>query len=158
MTERYRVFIDMPRLLARIKGEEGFHSVSYWDDAPGGGGGQWTWGYGTAAPGPGATIDEKTAAVELEGEIWRSVGDYGTAFPADPPGLTDARHESLIDMLFNLGLPRFLGFKNTIAAIRSGEWSKAASLAKQSLWYKQVKGRARRIVRELDTGVFSPPE
>jgi lysozyme len=61
-------------------------------------------------------------------------------------------------MLFNLGLTRFLGFQNTIAAIRSGEWSRAASLAKQSLWYKQVGARARRIVRELDTGEFCPPE
>jgi GH24 family phage-related lysozyme (muramidase) len=158
MTERYRVFIDLPRLLARIKKEEGFRPESYWDDAPGGGGGQYTWGFGTVAPGPGATIDEETAAIELEGEIWGAVGDYRTAFPADPPGLTEARHESIIDMLFNLGLTRFLGFQNTIAAIRSGEWSRAASLAKQSLWYKQVGARARRIVRELDTGEFCPPE
>lgn len=150
--------MDINRLVTRIKREEGFRSESYWDDAPGGGGGQWSWGHGTVAPGPGAMIDEETAAIELEGEIWNAANDYRTAFPVDPPGLTEARHESLIDMLFNLGLTRFLGFKNTVAAIRSGEWSKAASLAKQSLWYRQVGGRARRIVREFESGLFSPPE
>jgi lysozyme len=149
--------MDINRLVDRIKREEGFRPDSYWDDAPGGGGGQYSWGYGTVAPGPGMTIDEETAAVELEGEIWRSVGDYQTAFPADPPGLTEARHESLVDMLFNLGLTRFLTFKNTIATIRRGEWAAAADLLRGSLWYKQVKGRARRVVRELDTGEFSSP-
>jgi GH24 family phage-related lysozyme (muramidase) len=157
MAEKYRVFIDMPRLMARIKKEEGFRPESYWDDAPGGGGGQHTWGFGTVAPGPGAIIDEETAAVELEGEIWNAIGDYRTAFPADPPGLTEARHESLVDMLFNLGLTRFLTFKNTIDDIRRGEWGTAADRLRGSLWYKQVKGRARRIVREFDTGEFSPP-
>jgi GH24 family phage-related lysozyme (muramidase) len=149
--------MDINRLVARIKKEEGFRSESYWDDAPGGGGGQYTWGYGTVAPGPGMTIDEETAAVELEGEIWNAVYDYEAVFLTEPPGLTDARHESLVDMLFNLGLTRFLTFKNTIDDIRRGEWETAADRLRGSLWYKQVKGRARRIVREFDTGVFSPP-
>ena len=149
--------MDINRLVVRIKKEEGFRPESYWDDAPGGGGGQWTIGYGTVATGPGAIIDEESAAIELEGEIWGSVGDYRTAFPADPPGLTEARHESLVDMLFNLGLTRFLTFKNTIDDIRKGEWAAAADRLRGSLWYKQVKGRARRIVREFDSGIFCPP-
>jgi len=147
--------MDISRLITRIKKEEGFRSESYWDDAPGGGGGQYSWGYGTMAPGPGATIDEETAAIELEGEIWESVEGYRFVFPVDPPGLTEARQESIIDMLFNLGISRFLAFKNTIEEIRHGEWTAAAERLKGSLWYKQVKGRARRIVQELDTGWFA---
>jgi GH24 family phage-related lysozyme (muramidase) len=144
--------IDMPRLLARIKQEEGFRSRAYWDDAPGGGGGQWTWGYGTKAPGQGAVTDEVEASKELEIAVWEAVGDYQTVFPVDPVGCTAARKESLIDMVYNLGLTRFYGFAPTIDLIREGAWTRAAGRIRNSLWYRQVGRRARRVVRELETG------
>lgn len=137
----------------RIKQEEGFRAESYWDDAPGGGGGQWTWGYGTLAPGPGHTITKEVATLELEKEIAWAEAEFVTVFPVDPPGITQTRREALVDMLFNLGLPRFSEFLHTIAAVRAGEWIKAAAHAQQSLWYGQVGARAKRIVRELQTGI-----
>jgi GH24 family phage-related lysozyme (muramidase) len=155
MPEKYRVIIDMPRLRARIKKEEGFRAESYLDDAPGGGtGNRWTWGYGTVAPGPGAVTNEVEASEELEFALWNAIVDYQTIFPDDPVGCTAARKEAIIDMLFNLGITRFLGFKNTISAILAGDWGAAARGIRNSLWYQQVKGRARRIAGEIETGNF----
>jgi lysozyme len=47
----------------------------------------------------------------------------------------------LIDMIFNLGKNRFLQFKKMIAAIKEGDFKRAAKEAKNSRWCRQVKSR-----------------
>ena len=139
--------LTIKQLVERIKVEEGFSPKSFWDNE------QWTWGYGTKAPdGPGLVIDEGDAEGELEKEIWKAIWDYQTVFTSAPPGITEAREESLVSMLFNLGIVKFLKFKNMVNCIREGDWKGAARHAKNSLWYTQVGRRSRRIVKELETG------
>ena len=48
---------------------------------------------------------------------------------------------ALTDMMFNMGEPRFLGFKKMIAAIKQGDFKEAARQAKDSKWCKQVGSR-----------------
>ena len=48
---------------------------------------------------------------------------------------------ALIDMIFNLGKPRFLGFKKMIVAIKDRNFKEAARQAKDSKWCKQVGSR-----------------
>lgn len=62
------------------------------------------------------------------------------------------RRAVVIDMLFNLGLPRLLKFKNTLAAIRAGDWEAAAKGMENSKWYGQVRLRAVELVRMMRTG------
>ena len=57
--------------------------------------------------------------------------------------------EILINMMFNLGRPRLKKFKNFIAAVNEGDWNRAADEMVDSLWYKQVKGRAERLVARM---------
>lgn len=45
---------------------------------------------------------------------------------------------ALIDMMFNLGKPRFLGFKNMIQAVKDKNFKEAGRQAKDSHWCKQV--------------------
>ena len=143
--------MTIEQLLERIKEEEGFSPKSFWDND------QWTWGYGTKAPnGPGLEIDQETAVGELEAELWESIGDYQSLFDCDPPGLTEARMESIISMLFNLGLTKFSMFVNTIRCMKNGDWAGAAIHAKNSIWYRQVGRRSKRIVKELETGEHQP--
>lgn len=66
--------------------------------------------------------------------------------------LSDNRKIAVLNMIFNLGLPGFLKFKNTIAFIAAGEWEKAAEGLKASLWYKQVGARAERIIELIREG------
>ncbi len=57
--------------------------------------------------------------------------------------LSDVRQRVIVDMIFNLGYEGFRKFKNTRKHIMNGDFDKAASNMMQSLWAKQVKGRAR---------------
>ena len=58
----------------------------------------------------------------------------------------------LVDLSFNMGFNRLSGFKNTNAAINSGDWETAADELKNSAWYKQVGNRGVRNVETIRTG------
>lgn len=58
------------------------------------------------------------------------------------PELSEARQWVLINMCFNMGIKRLLGFKKFLTAVAMGEYDKAADEMLDSLWSKQVKGRA----------------
>ena len=67
--------------------------------------------------------------------------------------LEDSIREAVIlDMLFNLGLPRFLGFKKMLSALRGGDYEKAAEEMLDSKWARQVKSRAKELARLMKTG------
>lgn len=53
-------------------------------------------------------------------------------------GLSTQRRRALIDMCFNLGLPRFLQFKQMLAAINVGDFNGAADEMLNSKWAAQV--------------------
>jgi GH24 family phage-related lysozyme (muramidase) len=143
--------LTIEQLIERLKEEEGFSPESFWDNE------QWTWGYGTKAPGgPGWEIDAETAEGDLEKRIWVAIEDYQRLFDCDPPGLTEARMEGIISMLFNLGATKFSMFRNTIRCMKEGNWTRAALHASSSLWYRQVGRRSRRIVKEFETGEHHP--
>jgi len=64
-----------------------------------------------------------------------------------------ARQIALIDMVFQLGLPSFKGFKNTIQFIRTGEWALAADEALDSRWARNdTPERAKEITDMLRSG------
>lgn len=71
--------------------------------------------------------------------------------------LDPVRQAALIDMMFNLGVGRFLKFKQTLRAIRMRDWPDAARHLKHSRWWTQVGSRARRIHDMILTGCW-PPE
>lgn len=67
--------------------------------------------------------------------------------------LNEARQRALVNMCFNLGITRLLGFKNFLGALKAGDYQKAALEAKDSAWYRQVGDRAKRIVESVRTGI-----
>lgn len=68
--------------------------------------------------------------------------------------MTDARQNVLLNMCFNLGIDRLLGFKNTLAYMKAGNYNKAADGMLSSLWAKQVGDRAKRLAATMRTGEF----
>ena len=52
------------------------------------------------------------------------------------------RQIALLDMGFNLGKTRFLGFRLMISAILAGDWEAASREALHSEWASEVHGRA----------------
>jgi lysozyme len=68
--------------------------------------------------------------------------------------LDEVRQAVLINMCFNLGLKGLLGFKNTLAFIKAGDYENAASNMLKSKWAGQVHGRAVELALQMRTGAF----
>lgn len=66
--------------------------------------------------------------------------------------LDEVRQAVLIDMGFNLGVDGLLKFRNTLKFVQNGDYAQAARNMEQSLWYKQVKSRAVRLVKMMESG------
>ena len=79
---------------------------------------------------------------QIEDKLWWSVN------------LDPVRYAVLLDMAFQMGINGLLGFKNTLAMIESGDYSKAADGMLSSLWAKQTPNRARRRSQEMRTDIF----
>lgn len=66
--------------------------------------------------------------------------------------LNDVRQRVICNMCFNLGLTKLLGFKNTLAAMRQGNYAAAAAGMLNSAWASQVGQRAVRLANMMTTG------
>ena len=66
--------------------------------------------------------------------------------------LTDNRKVVILSLAYNLGYERLSKFVNTLKAVNEGRWEDAAVGLENSLWFKQVKNRARRLVELMRTG------
>ena len=66
-------------------------------------------------------------------------------------GIDERRHAVLLDMAFNLGLPRLAKFKNMRTAVDEGDWKRAANELLDSRYAEQVPNRARRNAEILRT-------
>ena len=67
-------------------------------------------------------------------------------------GLDIIRKRVLIDMMFNLGMPRLNGFANMLSAVEQKDWSAAANEMLDSKWAEQVGSRASRLAEMMETG------
>ena len=130
-----------------IKKHEGFRSSPYRCSA-----GKITIGWGRNLDDVGIT--EQEAEMLLQNDIKRAEDDLQTIFQADFlfSALTYDRYSVLVNMMFNLGLTRFKGFKKFIAAINEKDWQRAAHEMLDSRWAKQVKTRAYELARMMEKG------
>ena len=62
------------------------------------------------------------------------------------------RYWTVVNMAFNLGVPGFLKFSNTIAAIKRGDYDTAADGMLKSKWASQVGARAERLALQMRHG------
>lgn len=57
----------------------------------------------------------------------------------------------LVELMFQLGLPRFKQFKKMITAINKEDFKEAANELRDSLYYRQVKNRAEELAHILES-------
>lgn len=57
----------------------------------------------------------------------------------------------LANMMFNLGVVRFIAFKKFINAVEEKDWKQAAKEMMDSKWYRQVGNRAKRLVARMES-------
>jgi lysozyme len=68
--------------------------------------------------------------------------------------LDAVRQLVLVDMAFNMGVPRLCKFKNMWSAIHEGKFEAAAREMLDSRWATQVKGRATKLANAMHNGEF----
>lgn len=155
-----------PELIAALKKDEGLRLKAYPDPLSPrartgkGSGAPWTIGYGRTRG-----IQEGQVITEATAEAWliEDAREHNRVIHAALPWLKrldPVRRRVIENMHFNMGwddpkTPQregLSGFVNTLAHVEAGRYAQAAAGMRASLWAKQVKGRAERLAREMETG------
>lgn len=131
-------------LLAMLEQDEGLRLKPYKDTV-----GKLTVGIGRNLDDVGITAEE--ARYLLENDVGRAEADLDRNLPGWRD-LTEARQQVLISMCFNMGWKRLSGFAKFLGAIRRGAFAEAADEMRDSLWYRQVKGRVERLAKMMEAG------
>lgn len=112
--------------------------------------GKLTIGYGRNLDDVG--ISKLEAEVLLDHDLHTAEMSAGRAFDWFQT-LNELRQRAIVELVFNLGVAGFRGFRQTILAIRVGQFRAAAANLLDSLWAKQVgETRSSRIARYLKDG------
>lgn len=126
----------MTTLESWIKMHEGYSEKPYKDTKN-----KLTIGWGRNLEDRGISQDEANLMLSNDIKLClRQLSDYDWYVQAIP----DVKW-ALIDMCFNMGLPRLLGFKKMIAALKVKDYTKAAIEALDSKWAQDVPERAKDV-------------
>ncbi len=140
-----------PHLLDDLKRDEGCRLKAYEDTV-----GVFTVGYGHAHVAPGTIWTQAQCDEALADDIAEAILLLDSHAPWWR-SLNDARQDVLANMCYNLGWGNgahgLSSFHNTLAAIKAGEFERAAAGLLASRWAKQVKGRAVRLAAQMRTGI-----
>jgi len=129
-----------------IKKHEGFRDTVYLDTV-----GVATVGYGHALH-EGSRIPHLVADLLFEQDFNDAKKDYEILANREGLCLTPLRKGVLINMLFNMGLRRVMGFKKMLAALQADNWGEAATQMLDSKWAHQVGPRAKDLAEKMRRG------
>lgn len=131
-------------LMAQIPG------VKEEDGAP------WTVGYGDTH---GVTSQSRMPKIRAERRLEEHILAVHQALSSTLAWYDEASFVTktvLINMAYNMGLKGLLGFKNTLAYMKAGQWNQAARNMEKSLWYKQVGSRAAELTKRISSQTIEP--
>lgn len=134
------------KLKDQLKRHEGFVKNPYKDSV-----GKITIGYGRNLEDVGISASE--AEYLLDNDIRKATVLFNRVF-GDFGHLNQARKDVLINMIFNMGLNRVKRFKKTLYHVAHSHFDKAADEMLDSLWARQVKGRAKELSEQMRTGMY----
>lgn len=137
---------DRDRLVAQLRRHEGERLKPYRDPL-----GYLTIGVGRNLDVNGIRPDE--SALMLANDIdaaERGVSQMLSWFPALDP----VRQAVLVNMAFNLGVNGLLEFHRMLAAVEHQQYGQASDEMVDSIWAKQVKGRAIELAAQMRTGTW----
>jgi lysozyme len=139
--------MDDKEFLEQITRHEGFRRSAYQDSK-----GYWTIGIGRMIDKRlNGGLTEEEAQYLLQNDLDRCARELDVKLPWWQT-LSPNRRYVLLNMCFNLGISKLLGFKNTLAMIRDGNYKGAAKGMLNSLWAKQVGNRAIELAKQMENG------
>jgi len=133
--------MDVDKLKDQLILHEGLELKSYTCSA-----GYITLGVGRNVEELGITEDE--ARYLLDNDILRVTKELDNAMPWWRD-MSEVRQRIVVDMVFNLGISRFLNFKNAINAMQEEDWPEAAAQMLDSKWADQVGQRSHRLAKAM---------
>lgn len=134
----------------RVKLEEGFRAEAYLDTT-----GNWTIGFGHHDKNvhAGMVWSEEEAESQLDVDIANVTKALDTSLVFGWwRELNQPRQDVILDMAFNMGLRTFTGFTTFLVLTKAGKYAEAAADGLTTRWAKQVKGRAVRLMKQLESG------
>ena len=151
---------DRKKMLAQLERHEGRHLAAYKCTE-----GFLTVGIGhncLAWPVPGVTKeDDRITPQQCQELFLADVARFEGYLAEDLPWTErikdnhPARYAVLFNMAFNLGRRGLLGFKKMLEHVRMGNYPQAATEMLDSKWATQVKGRAKELAKQMETGKWA---
>ena len=130
-------------LIQDLKVDEGFRAKAYQDTE-----GVWTVGYGTnlqeLVVSPAWALDEMLLTLRQRERECQALAWYQP--------LSSLRKRVILNMAYNLGMPRLGRFVKMIAALEAGDYVAAAHEMLNSKWHTQVGARAERLAQQMAQG------
>ncbi len=141
----------MKTLVERIKKHEGCPRHIYTDSK-----GHLTGGYGHHFWN-GSPISKEIAELFLKQDIAGAVRDYRTLMNSfNVPVvriLNISRRRVIVEMIFNMNIPKVLGFKRFWRCVKRKDWVGAAAEMLDSTWHDQVGKRAETLAEIMEKGI-----
>jgi len=97
----------------------------------------------------GNGITEDTAQFIFGEDLADCAADLESIFPGQLQKLPMDVQMVLMDMRFNLGHGGFRGFKKMIQAVKRSNLKEMIRQMKDSMWYRQVPGRAEDLIKMI---------
>ena len=138
--------MDIERLKKQIIANEGVRKTAYKDTLN-----NWTIGVGhlIKLPDEEYLLDKELTDLEVEQifitDLNQAIDDARKFIDAD--SIPDEAFEVVVDMAFNLGLPKLMAFQNFQQALRDKDFVKASFEMLDSLWAKQLPNRSNRLAK-----------
>jgi lysozyme len=149
--------IDKERLRQQLKKHEGVRQFVY-DDASGNLINEACFVRGKPTIGVGRNLADRGLADDeidylLDNDINDCIAEAQKKFRWFE-ALDPVRQAAVVELVFNLGLTRLSGFKKFLNFMNEHRYTQAAGELLDSLWAKQVKGRAITIAQMIQTGAW----
>jgi len=139
--------LDLARLVSQLQRHEGLRLKPYLDSV-----GKLTIGYGRNLDANGISHDE--ADYLLGNDIERAHADLVRSLPWFS-SLDSTRQAAMVNLCFNLGLTRLLGFEHALRAMSLQRYEDAADEFLDSKWARQVGQRAVELAGMIRTGAWA---
>lgn len=139
--------MNMTALRESIKRHEGLRLKPYVCTA-----GKLTIGFGRNLEDRG--ISEPEALQMLDADLAACVAELHRAIPGWQKHSPE-RQNVLVEMVYNLGMPRLLTFRKFLAALDQANYPQAAAEMLDSKWAQQVGQRAKTMAKQMETGTIA---
>ena len=140
--------MNIDKLKAQIKHSEGVRTTAYKDTLN-----NWTTGVGhlIRLPDEEYLLEKELTDLEVDQifttDLNQAIDDARKFIDAD--SIPEEAFFVVVDMAFNLGLPKLMRFQNFQQALRDKDYVKASYEMLDSLWAKQLPNRSKRLAKQM---------